>query len=103
MFAVTITFSIRLGEQARFMKALDAHLADVVREETGCQRAEAYGDPAKPGKVTLVKVFSEAGDFDTYRASRLAKDFDSQVVDIVTTRAIATWTEIIEAHRTKAS
>ena len=99
MFAVTITFSIRLGEQARFMKALEAHLADVVTEDTGCTRADAYGDPSKPGKVNLVQVFAEAADFDTYRASRLAKDFDSQVVDIVTTRAIATWTEIIEARR----
>lgn len=99
MFAVTITFSIRLGEQARFMKALEAHLADVVSESTGCLRAEAYGDPSRPGKVTLVQVFSEAADFDDYRASRLAKDFDSRVVDIVTTRTIATWTEVIEARR----
>lgn len=102
MFAVTITFSIRLGEQARFMKSLEGHLAEVVSEDTGCQRAEAYGDPAKPGKVTVVQVFSDPAGFDAYRASRLAKDFDSKVVDIVTTRAIATWTEIIEARRDAA-
>lgn len=99
MFAVTITFSIRLGEQARFMKALEGHISDVVTQETGCTRAEAYGDPARPGKVTLVQVFSDGAEFDAYRASPLAKEFDSQVVDIVTGRAIATWTEVIEGRR----
>ncbi|MEL7027382.1 MAG: antibiotic biosynthesis monooxygenase, partial [Pseudomonadota bacterium] len=98
MFAVTITFSIRLGQQAGFMKALDAHIADVVSAPTGCIRAEAYGDPARPGKVMLVQVFGASEEFEDYRAGSLAKGFDSKVVDIVTARSIATWTEVIEAR-----
>ncbi len=98
MYAVTITFSIRLGEQSKFMKAIEGHLAEVVEAGVGCLRAEAFGDPARPGKVMLVQVFSAAEDFDAYRAGPLAKGFDSSVVDIVTARSIATWTEIIEVR-----
>jgi len=100
MFAVTVTFTIRLGQQAGFMRALEAHIAETVATDTGCVRADALGDPTRPGKVTLLQVFETKEDFDAYRASPLAKGFDSKVVDIVTTRAIATWSEVIEARRT---
>lgn len=99
MFAVTITFSIRLGQQPAFMKALEAHIENVVEVQKGCRRAEAFGDPARPGKVMLVQVFDSSGDFEAYRADEPARAFDSNVVDIVTARSISTWSEIIEARR----
>lgn len=99
MFAVTVTFSIRLGQQAGFMRALEAHIAEIVAEDTGCMRADALGDPSRPVKVTLVQVFRSEADFDAFRASPLARSFDSDVIDIVTARAIATWSEVHEAHR----
>jgi len=99
MFAVTVTYSIRLGQQAAFMRALEAHVRETVEGEMGLLRAVALGDPSRPGKATLVQVFEAAGDFDAYRASRAARAFDSDVVDIVTNRAIATWAEVIELGR----
>ena len=99
MFAVTVTYSIRLGQQAAFMKALERHVAEIVAADTGCLRAEAYGDPARPGKVMLVEVFGAEADFDAYRAGDLARAFDNEVIDIVTSRAIATWSEILEGRR----
>ncbi|MDJ1007835.1 MAG: antibiotic biosynthesis monooxygenase family protein [Paracoccaceae bacterium] len=101
MFAVTVTFSIRLGQQAAFMQALEAHIRAAVAEDTGCLRAEALGDAARPGKVMLLQTFETSGDFEAYRASPLARSFDSAVVDIVTARAIATWGEVIAAERAR--
>lgn len=99
MFAVTITFSIRLGAQAGFMASLNTHLAALISEDTQCLRTEAYGDPSRPGKVMSVQVFASSETFEAYRASPLARDFDSEVVDMVTGRSIATWSEIIEHHK----
>ncbi len=99
MFAVTITFSIRLGQQPAFMNALERHIEEVIEQDPGCVRAEAYGDPSRPGKVMIVQVFQRPEDFETYRASSSAKQFDSKVVDIVTARSISTWSEVIEARK----
>lgn len=99
MFAVTVTYSIRLGQQAAFMRALEAHARETVADDTGLLRADILGDASRPGKVTLVQVFGEAEDFDAYRASPPARAFDSEVVDIVTNRAIATWGEVIALRR----
>jgi quinol monooxygenase YgiN len=81
------------------MRALEAHIAEIVSGETGCLRAEALGDPSRPGKVMLLQVFGSETEFDSFRASPLARRFDSDVIDIVTARAIATWNEVIEARR----
>lgn len=95
MFAVTVTFSIRLGQQAAFMAALAEHLRATLAADMGLLRADALGDRSRPGKVTLVQVFETSADFDAYRASGPARAFDSRVVDIVMTRAIATWGEVV--------
>lgn len=99
MFAVTVTFSIRLGQQQQFLDALMTHTRAALETEAGMVRGNILGDPARPGKVTLVQIFSTAEDFDDYRASREAKAFDAEVVDIVTTRAIATWSQVIDLKR----
>lgn len=99
MFAVTVTYSIRLGQQPAFMRALEAHARETLAGDTGLLRADILGDTSRPGKVTLVQVFDRAGDFDAYRASPPARAFDSEVVDIVTNRAITTWGEVIGLRR----
>lgn len=99
MFGVTVTYSIRLGQQAAFMRLLEAHIRSATTEDTGCLRADAFGDAARPGKVTLVEIFETSADFDAYRASPLAREFDTAVVDIVTARSIATWGDVVEARR----
>lgn len=99
MFAVTVTYSIRLGQKPAFMRALEAHARETVADDIGLLKADIFGDQSRPGKVTLVQVFGQAGDFDAYRASWPARAFDSEVVDIVTNRAIATWGEVIELRR----
>ena len=99
MFAVTVTFSIRLGQQTAFMRALETHISEIVAADTGCLRAETLGDPSRPGKVMMVQIFASEAEFDQFRASPTARRFDSDVIDIVTARAIATWNEVFEARR----
>lgn len=93
---VTVLFSIRLGQQAAFMAALEAHIESCVTGDIGCLQAFAMGDPGRPGKVMLVQLFETEEQFDEYRASPLARAFDSAVVDIVTGRATTMWSEVVE-------
>lgn len=98
--AVTITFTIRLGAQAEFMGLMSSHIADVIERDVGCLRSDALGDPSKPGKSMLVQVFESLDAFETYRASDLARGFDTQILDIVTGRSIAIWSEVFGQIKT---
>ncbi|MEM9708642.1 MAG: antibiotic biosynthesis monooxygenase family protein [Pseudomonadota bacterium] len=97
MFAVTVTFSIRLGQLEDFLEMLSAHARAVIEEEPSCRRAECFGDPARPSKAMLIQIFEDEAAFEAFRASDLAKAFDSKAVDIVTSRSIATWSEVTTA------
>lgn len=94
MIAVTVTYSLRLGERTAFTAALSRFARDSAAEETGCLRADVLSDPARPGKAMLVQVFADQAAFEAFRVSSLARDFDSAVVDMVTTRTILTWSEV---------
>ena len=81
------------------MRALEPMCGRPSRAGTWASEGRRARDPSRPGSDARASL-EAAGDVDAYRASRAARAFDSDVVDIVTNRANATWArKLIELGR----
>ena len=92
MYAVTVTYSLRLGGLSAFLAAA-ADLAEEARS-AGCLRSELLSDPTRPGKAMICQYFPDPETFSAFRAGPAARAFDSRVVDVVTARTVATWSMV---------
>lgn len=65
MYAVTVTFTIKPGQMAIFMRRMLDNAA-ASRAEPACRQFDVCTDPDRPGEVFLYELYDDRAGFDAH-------------------------------------
>lgn len=94
MYAVTVTFTLKAGQGARFLPLMRDNAATSLREESGCHRFDVCTDPDRPDDVFLYELYSDAAAFQAHLATGHFKTFDAATADMIADKQVACYKEI---------
>ena len=94
MYVITVDFSIRPGDEARFLERMRQQAKDSLEREAGCHYFDVCADPENPGQVFLYEIYEDAAAFQDHLDSAHFKDFDRTVADWVEAKTVKAWHKV---------
>lgn len=67
MFVVTVTFRLKPGHEAEFLKIMRENARASLANEPGCRRFDICLDPDDPTVVFLYELYDDAAAFDAHQ------------------------------------
>ncbi|MCP5084156.1 MAG: antibiotic biosynthesis monooxygenase [Alphaproteobacteria bacterium] len=89
MFVVTVKFTLAAGAAEAFMPLMQAQAKNSVALEPGCHQFDVCQDPEDAAIVFLYELYSDEAAFKGHLASDHFKQFDADVIDLVTAKQVA--------------
>ncbi|WP_109310816.1 putative quinol monooxygenase [Ruegeria sp. AU67] len=94
MIAVTVTFALKPGTRDTFLPLMVENASTSLREEPGCQQFDVcLGDD--PETVFLYEVYDDSAAFSAHLESAHFKSFDAAVADMISTKVVHQYSEVI--------
>lgn len=94
MFAITVTFTIRAGEAAPFLKLVRENAQESLQGEKGCQQFDICYDRARPNMVFLYELYDNEAAFQAHLASKHYSVFQSATVDMVSHKEVHSFGQV---------
>lgn len=94
MYAVTVSFSLKTGQGARFLTLVLDNAATSLRDEEGCHRFDVCTDPDRPDEVFLYELYTDAAAFQAHLATGHFKTFDAAAADMIADKQVACYGEV---------
>lgn len=92
MYAVTVTFQIRVGRMDEFLALMTANARTSRENEPGCQQFDIC---RSDDQVFLYELYDDRAAFDAHLASAHFKTFDAAVAEMIEEKQIALFDEVI--------
>nr|WP_321250672.1 putative quinol monooxygenase [uncultured Ruegeria sp.] len=94
MFVVTVTFTLKSGTRDSFLPLMVENASTSLREEPGCQQFDVClgGDPET---IFLYEVYDDSEAFSAHLESAHFKSFDAAVADMIATKTVHQYFEVI--------
>ena len=94
MYVITVDFSVRPGDEARFLERMRQQAKDSLEREAGCHHFDVCVDPKNPGQVFLYEIYEDEAAFQAHLDSAHFKDFDRTVADWVAAKTVKAWHKV---------
>lgn len=91
MFAVCVTFTLKLTQFDVFMPLVKAQARNSLDLEPGCHRFDVC---AKGDTIFLYELYDDADAFDAHLATTHFKEFDAIVAGMIATKSVETYTDV---------
>jgi quinol monooxygenase YgiN len=95
MYAVTVTFDIAPEQIDAFLPLMKQQAETSLAIEKGCLAFDICRDSTRPERVFLYEIYTGKSAFDDHLASVHFREFDAAVQDMVATKTVATFDEVI--------
>ncbi|MCK7615133.1 putative quinol monooxygenase [Roseibium sediminicola] len=96
MFAVTVLFQIKEGQMDAFMPLMINNAQTSLKTEPGCLQFDVCADPARPREVFLYEIYDDEAAFKMHLTSAHFLTFDAKVADIVASKAVQTFKQVMQ-------
>ncbi len=93
MYAVAVTFEIATGQMDRFLPLMTKNARTSKELEEGCRYFDICRDQ---NTVFLYEVYDSRAAFDLHLSSDHFATFDAAVSDIITSKQVKTFDEVIQ-------
>ncbi len=94
MFAVAVTFQVKLDCLTAFLPLMLENARTSLREEPGCQHFDICHTPGE-ATVFLYEIYDNKAAFDAHRAMDHFKDFDAATAQMIDTKKLRMFEEVI--------
>jgi len=94
MFAVTVTFKLKLGGAEAFMPLMLENARLSLTDEPGCLRFDVCTDPAHPDEVFLYEIYYDRASFDKHLETAHFASFEAAVAGLVVAKDIRTYAQV---------
>ncbi len=91
MFAVCVDFAVPKDRLAEFLPLMQAQARNSFEREEGCHHFDICVPDTGDG-VFLYELYTDRAAFDAHLATPHFRDFDAKAVEIVTSKAVRTFT-----------
>ena len=96
MYAVCVSFKVKLGQMADFLPLMQANARTSLQEEQDCLQFDVLTDAAKPDDVFLYELYTDRAGFDAHLQSAHFKAFDAAVQAMIAAKDVQTWTGVTQ-------
>lgn len=94
MFAVTVHFTTKPGQEEAFLTRVRKQAEDSLTLEAQCRRFDVAQDPANSARIFLYELYDDAAAFDVHLASAHYAAFSEEAAPMLEDKRIDRWTLI---------
>jgi len=94
MYAVCVTFHIRLDAMERFLPRMHQQARDSLSKEAGCFRFDVCTDVANLNSVFLYELYEDRAAFELHNESAHFLSFAADVASFTTGKDVATYESV---------
>ncbi|MBT8414507.1 MAG: antibiotic biosynthesis monooxygenase [Boseongicola sp.] len=94
MYAVCVTFHIRLDAVDQFLTRMHQQARDSLSKEEDCYRFDVCSDVDRPGVVFLYELYKDRNAFDEHSRSDHFLSFNSEVAPLTLEKAVSTFQDV---------
>ena len=91
MFAVVVTFKIKLDDWRRFLPLMRENARKSLAEERECHHLDVLTDADRPSEVFLYEIYSSPEAFEDHLKSPHFLVFDAAVSVMIEDKTVATY------------
>lgn len=92
MYAVTVTFTVNIGDIDQFLPLMVENANTSLRDEAGCQQFDVCRDK---NVVFLYEIYDNKTAFEIHLRSAHFKTFDAAVSDMIDKKEVVIFEEVI--------
>lgn len=96
MYAVTVIFTIKPGQMAKFMPLMEKNAATSLRDEDGCHQFDICTDPTVADQVFLYELYSDRAAFAAHMETAHFKAFDKATSDKIADKTVQCYERVIQ-------
>ena len=94
MFAVVVTFKIKVGQMNQFMPLMLENARASVADEPECHQFDVCTDPEQPDTVFLYELYTDLAGFEVHRQTPHFNRFDSAAGAMIEHKDVRTFATV---------